>query len=265
MIISSVPDAAKPIWTPDGAIVYASDVTGARNLWTVDGDGSRPRQLTSTKEANFAAAVSPDARSPDARQIAWTMKRNGKVNVWLADAAAGAIPRQLTRCENCTNPSFSPDGQSVFYLLRVAGKTTLYRIGSKGGRPQRVADSTGPAIPSPDGSRILCNYWAKIPGLPKLTLIRAADGAPLKTLDVLAYWDGYAWGDGDSIFFIPWRPGLRNIWEVTETGQQRQITKFSSESVLSFDYDRKRRNFVMARGDARQKLVLLRRTSGTQQ
>lgn len=253
MIVPSVPENARPVWTSDGQIVYGSNVSGSRNLWMIDSDGAHPRQLTSTKEATLAGTIAPDGR-----HIAWTMNQNGAMNIWVADAIPGAIPRQITYCSTCMTPRFSADSRSIFYVSRSGAKMSMYRVGIEGGRPEHLADSTGPPIPAANGTEVLCDYWPKIPGLPKVAILRAHDGAIVRTLDAVALWNGYTWGDGGSILFIPWRQGLQNIWELSPNGQQRQLTNFSSEPVLSFDYDQKRETFVMTRGTTQRKVLLLK-------
>lgn len=253
MIVASVPKGARPTWTSDGRIVYVSSTSGSRNLWMIDADGTHPRQLTSAREGAVAGTMAPDGR-----RVAWAMNLNGASNIWVADAVPGAVPRQLTQCAMCSMPRFSADSRSVFYVSRSGSATSTYRVGVDGSDPRLVADSTGPPIPAANREEVLCDYWPKIPGLPKLAVLRASDGAIVRTFDTVALWGGYTWGDNGSMLFIPWRSGLQNIWELSPDGQQRQLTNFTSASVLSFDYDPKRSEFVMTRGVSERKVLLLK-------
>jgi TolB protein len=59
-----------PAWAPDGTqLAFISDRTGARRLWLVNSDGSKPRQLLADDESGFSD-TSP-TWSPDGTQIAF--------------------------------------------------------------------------------------------------------------------------------------------------------------------------------------------------
>src|SRR4030095_4496025 len=82
--------------TPDGRIVYISNVGDGVDIYLMDADGKNSRQLTADAGANVFPAVSPDGR-----YLLFNSNRGGNqavFNVWRADLD-GSNPRQLTQGE----------------------------------------------------------------------------------------------------------------------------------------------------------------------
>jgi hypothetical protein len=76
------------------AVVFASDRSGAFEIWVCNADGCSPVQLT------FLGGHSGTPRwSPDSRRIVFDSNVNGNADVYVVDADGGA-PRRIT-----TNPS----------------------------------------------------------------------------------------------------------------------------------------------------------------
>lgn len=77
-------------WTPDGRIVYVSRQSGSQDIWIMNSDGSKPRQLTTPENrADVYPTVTPDGQAivfffPHARAvqicIAWRSMARGKRN-----------------------------------------------------------------------------------------------------------------------------------------------------------------------------------------
>jgi Tol biopolymer transport system component len=95
----------EPAWSPDGReIAFVSDRAGTKDVWLMDVNGGRLRNLTAG--AGPAADESP-AWSPDGRRIAFVSGRTeGRFNseLWLMDANGSSQHR--------VQPAASPDGSS---------------------------------------------------------------------------------------------------------------------------------------------------------
>ena len=104
--------------------------------------------------------------SPDGARAAWTETRavmdaersETATQIWIADAD-GSHRRQLTRGEkSASNPSFSPDGSSLYFVSDRSGKRNVYRILLAGGEGEMVTDfkgRMGEYAVSPDGKWVV--------------------------------------------------------------------------------------------------------------
>ena len=119
----------QPRWAPDGrTIVFASDRSGAENLWLMDADGGNQRALTKGDKNQY---VSPEW-TPDGQYIAvsrtttdirastyelYLIHRDGGTGVKLAGASgAGSSGPQAgggAPIDNYMGAAFGPDGRYV--------------------------------------------------------------------------------------------------------------------------------------------------------
>src|SRR5207249_6314468 len=96
-------------WTPDGKLVYDSNINNKASIWMVSADGGEPKTLTDDTYGDFGPEVSADGR-----YVIFDSSRPD-VNVWRIDID-GANPRQLTKKEGgVASYSISPDGRWVVY------------------------------------------------------------------------------------------------------------------------------------------------------
>jgi dipeptidyl aminopeptidase/acylaminoacyl peptidase len=136
-------------------ILYTSDETGNRELYTTNVNGDKRQQLTFTDAEEVEAAWSPDYS-----QIAFISTRNnGERDIYIMDASGGNV-RQLTQGggRTASTPCWSPDGQSLVFVSNQSGVNKLYSIAVSGGTPQALTNNetveeTEPSW-SPDGRQI---------------------------------------------------------------------------------------------------------------
>lgn len=136
-----------PVWSPDGSqIVYAIELIQAGGkewepqqtveLFRMQADGSRQRQITDFKHL----AVHP-TWSPDGRSIAFVSSHTGNFEIHIMDLASGDIS-QLTNslAESGGYASFSdwsPDGKKIVYSLALPGAGRhIYIIDINGRNPR---------------------------------------------------------------------------------------------------------------------------------
>src|SRR5439155_809763 len=101
--------AAKPItsgehylyrhvaWTPDGRILYASNIGNSRDIWIMNGDATEPKQLTANAGVNLQPQPSADGRyivfsSNRSNEGAFTRSRAGHRSRYLTRSGLRFIP-----------------------------------------------------------------------------------------------------------------------------------------------------------------------------
>ncbi|HEY0378272.1 MAG TPA: protein kinase [Pyrinomonadaceae bacterium] len=232
-------------WTPDGRLVYSSDVSGNRDLWVMDADGSNQKQLTSDSASNFNPAVSPDGRYI----VFVSDRKDGRHNIWRMDPD-GANPKQLTSGNYDRNPSFSPDGKWVVFTSMGAANPNLWRVPIDGGEPVKLSDkfSVSPMV-SPDGKLIACYYWdERAETQLVIALIPFEGGPPVKTFSLPANYVRWT-PDGTALTYVDSRSGVSNVWsQPVDGGEPVQLTNFKSDLIFAFEWSRDGRQLACARG-----------------
>jgi serine/threonine protein kinase len=97
--------------TPDGRVVLCSDITGNRDIWIMNVDGSGRRQLT-----NDPAGDGQPKSSFDGKYVAFTSNRTKGVNQIFRMDMDGSNFRQLTNAGPAVLPAFAADGKWIYYF-----------------------------------------------------------------------------------------------------------------------------------------------------
>jgi TolB protein len=97
-------------WSPDGtSIVFASDRSGQRSLYTAAPDGSGVQPL---------AKGSMPAWSPDGTQIVYVAGRAGEgLDLWIVDDDGANARPLVTGDRDELWPSWSPDGSQIAFTV----------------------------------------------------------------------------------------------------------------------------------------------------
>lgn len=242
---------------PDGRIVYTSTVITASNIWIMEADGSRRKQLTFEVPGNFHPAVSPDGR-----YIVFVSRSTGRRNIWRMDVD-GSNLKQLTDGEGEITPSVSPDSRWVFYISYFQGKPFLWKISIDGGEPvQFTSEHTVRPAVSPDGKLIACFRLDNASRRLKAWVISSEDGEPLKSFEQVEAASNSAlrWStDGRALTYIGATDNGSNIWsQPLDGGSPKQLTNFNSDQIFRFDWSRDGKHLVCERGTNINDIVLIR-------
>ncbi len=240
-------------WTPDGHVVFTSNVGGGNRLWLMNADGTGQKPLTDAGDLAAEAQVSPDGR-----YIFFTSVRSKTRQVWRMDID-GSHPKQLTEGAGVPHFSLTPDGGWVIYNLWTPG---LWKVSAEGGTPIKVSDAVARgAEVSPDGK--LLAYYAEDEQTKRkrLVVVRFDDGAPFKTFDLplTASEDVWRWSpDSRALVYADTQGGVSNLWRLPLDGARpAQITDFTSDTIRYFSYSRDGRQLALSRGNITRDAVLI--------
>jgi len=243
----------EPAWTPDGKLVYSSNMGGGFDLYRMDARGGNPKQLTANAGANGQPAISPDGR-----YIIFSSDRTGASHIWRMDVEGGN-QKQLTDNPD-VSPHCSPDGRWVVYSSS-ANKETIWKVGIDGGQPRQLTEklSFSPAI-SPDGKQIVCSYLEDQSSPVKLAILPFQGGPPIKTFPLAGQLGtNLAWTrDGSAVVYVLTSGGVSNLWAQPMNGTPpKQLTDFTSERIFWFAFSRDGKQLALSRGTQTSDVILI--------
>ena len=147
-LISSTLVDSSPQFSSDGSrITFISFRTGAPEVWIARSDGAEQTPLTTVD----APAVGSPRWSPTGDEIAFDTVRNGGYNISVVNVHDGRV-RDITN-DRSTNlrPSWSRDGQWIYFSSGRSGGRQLFKARSSGGPAIPITKNGGlEAFESPD-------------------------------------------------------------------------------------------------------------------
>jgi TolB protein len=116
-------------------IYFVSDRSGAKEIWSMDYDGSNQRELTHYKSTSTMPAVSADGKL-----FAFTTYAlgNPKLMVYSADTAK-RLPFYNPVSSVVETPEFTPDGQHLLFSSAIDGWTQICISDVNGGGFRRIS------------------------------------------------------------------------------------------------------------------------------
>jgi Tol biopolymer transport system component/DNA-binding winged helix-turn-helix (wHTH) protein len=233
-------------WSPTGKLIYGSYASGNADLWQMDADGANQQQLTTTPNFDLAPAVSADGR-----QIAFVSDRAGGFRIWRMDAD-GLNATRLTDGQADHFPTFTPDGQSVFFTASIHEQPTVWKVPVTGGAPVQFTPhiAFGPAV-SPDGKWVALFIAMPQSLLYKLAILPITGGEPVRIFETvpsevpIVRWSQ----DGRLLTYVETKQGVSNIWgQPMEGGAARQLTDFKTDRIFRFAWSPDGKTLLCERG-----------------
>lgn len=211
-------------------IIVGKLVNGNRDLYVLDENGRAIARLTTDPAEDFGAAWSRDGKS-----IAFTTKRGGHSEVYLADRD-GSNQRRLidTRPDRTLNPTWSPDGRQIaYYREKGDGQDQIYVIRPDGSFPVNVTnDAFNNVFPgwTPDGRVV---YGQGLKGSPTTAFTAQADGSDKRALlGIKSFFTRFS-PDGSRIAYLEEHPEAEGIRVVIADQQGRVLTTVPLDYVGS--------------------------------
>ena len=108
-------------------IAFWSDRDGDQEIFVMDADGSKVRQLTDNDDRD-----SRPAWSPDGERIAFRSDRDGDDEIFVMDADGSKV-RQLTDNDDWDlGPAWSPDGERIAFRSDRYGEDEIFVMNADG-------------------------------------------------------------------------------------------------------------------------------------
>jgi Tol biopolymer transport system component len=142
-----------------GPLLFSATITGDRELYTVNEDGTNLKRLTFSAGADDLAAFSPDGS-----KIAFVSERSGRNQIYVMNSDGSGV-KPITNFADDFDvagaPAWSPDGKKIAVGLTdhtgPAPRSDIYLMSANGaGRTRLTSQGTSNAEPtfSPDGKTI---------------------------------------------------------------------------------------------------------------
>jgi TolB protein len=182
--LKSAEPIISPSWAPDGQKIAYVSFESRKPVIFVHDVSSGKRKLV----ANYKGSNSAPAWSPDGQSLAATLSRDGGSQLYLLDAAGAGEPKRLIQSSAIdTEPTFTSDGKTLYFVSDRGGAPQIYRTPVLGGSAERVtfgaAYNISPAV-SPDGKWLA--YISRINGAFKLHVMDLVTGVSAGITDTVA-------------------------------------------------------------------------------
>jgi serine/threonine protein kinase len=239
------------VWTPDGRVLFGSNVGGGERVWLMNADGTGQKPLTEVGESTGGQQVSPDGR-----YIFFPSQRSKTQQIWRKDID-GSHPKQLTEGVGVSNYWLTPDGGWVLYNLYTPG---IWKVSVEGGTPVKVSDAFafGEKV-SPDGKLLAYYTLEEQTKRQRLVVVKFDNLAPVKTFELPVTSSTWQWtADSRGFVYTDTQGGVSNLWRLPLDGAPpAQISDFKSDIIRYFSYSRDGRKLVLARGTTTRDAVLI--------
>jgi TolB protein len=146
--------STEPDWGPgNGTMIYT--LYGSRSTWLMMMNRRTREQQAFSRTPGLNAG---GAISPDGRQVAMILSKDGQVDLYVMEIASKKLKRLTNNASNEASPTWSPDGKQLCFVSDHASRQpTLYTISANGGTPKKLLKNPGEAVSpdwSPDGQKI---------------------------------------------------------------------------------------------------------------
>jgi Tol biopolymer transport system component len=239
-------------WTPDGKIIYRSNVSGSGDFWICDSDGQNAHVLPTGGDGNSNPHVSSDGR-----YLVFDSSRGASSRVWRANIDGGNA-QPISPGPSDTRSIVTKDGY-VIYSSVASSPFTLWKVPIEGGSPVQIP-SSDPTVTaadiSPDGQQLAVSFNSAAQRGWRIGLRPvASDVAPTATQIAigLVHWTP----DGKGLTFID-ADTDQNLWNLPPlNGPAKRLTNFTSQFIFNFAWSADGKRIALSRGIVTTDVVLV--------
>jgi len=252
-----VPGASIITFAPDGKVLYGSEMSGNLELWSIEADGSRRRQLT-----DFPGDDVDPVSAPDSKTIYFASNRSGSVHIWRMNED-GSNPTRLTNQAGGFPLFVSPGGEWVYF--HHGTDRTLWRVPTAGGQEELVLDKRKSCFAlSPDGAHLAFGENVDGQNSAVITSLNGETVETVKLADQKGSLIQIAWlRDGNGIAYIlaadDFRKNTLWIQKFDWDAGPRTIAQFDQQiSTRGFALSPDGKSFAVSKGGWSHDMVLLK-------
>lgn len=224
--------------SPDGEkILFVSDRQGNDDLYVINLDGTRLKQLTFDEGKDFLPHWSPDGR-----EIVFTSGRDGDFEIYKVKSDGSGLTRLTNDTQVDEAPKWSPDGKRIaFFSLREEGNPDLYIMDSDGNNLQRITDDEGvETFPnwSPSGDYLSFTNVQLPERNPAMFMVSLKNMEWKKIYDSSEKDFGTSWVSEDRLAFYSDKSGNFEVYTVKTDGSElTQITDNAASDTFPSHID----------------------------
>ncbi|KAG0163202.1 hypothetical protein DFQ28_004405 [Apophysomyces sp. BC1034] len=220
-----------PTWSPDGKkVAYVSFEREKPIVYIHDLPTGRRVVVSAQKGNNSAPAWSPDGTK---LAVALSITRN--TQIFIVNADGSGLHRLTLGSSIDTEPSFSPDGQSIYFTSDRGGQPQIYKMavqGESAGAAQRVTFTSSyntSARVSPDGKELA--YISRVGGAFKLYLQDLSTGSAIALTDTTHDESPSFAANGQYVLYATQVNGRQVLAAVSTDGSIRQVLSIPGGGV----------------------------------
>jgi TolB protein len=117
-------------------IIFVSDRTGAKEIWSMDYDGKNQRQITS-----YRSTSNMPVASPDGRLVAFTTYAGGNPQIRVHSLETGRRANFYNPVSSMVaTPEFTPDGKRILFSATIDKFPQLFSANIDGGQLERLSN-----------------------------------------------------------------------------------------------------------------------------
>jgi len=219
----------------DGTKIYfVSDRTGAKEIWSMDYDGSNQRAITQYHSVSSMPAVSADGKL-----VAFTTYALGNPKIMIySTETMKRVPFYNPVSSAVETPEFTPDGQRLMFATSLEGWVQICIADVNGGNMRRIshvrAIEVSPKVNPKNPSQVV--FISGRGGSEQLWRMNIDGGDLAQLTDGDGYVANPAWSPNGQFVAFAWtkgyEPGNYNIFimDVSKPHEPNQLTKGSGRN-----------------------------------
>jgi TolB protein len=215
-----------PCWSDDGQfLLFATYAWGGGPLpgkYTLEGGNI-------IRFADYPGTFTAPAYSPDGKQVAFVLTRNGNSDIYIADREGKNLQRLTNNPGIDTGPCWAPNGREIVFSSDRSGSPQIYIMDAEGGNVRRLTyefDYNASAKWSPKGDYIVFVTFKS--NRFQLCLIDITGENLTCLTNDLASYESPAWSpDGNHLVFTSNRTGKWDLYSMLRDGSLLRRLTFS--------------------------------------